>query len=86
MWWLASVPDENASVIRRAGEHVIVDRADRQAVHSIDVQEHIQSFPPEGARVVQMLMICVNKVCRLKKQLCRWSVKKGSAYTHLSTS
>lgn len=57
----ASVPDENAPVIRRAGKHVVIDRADRQAVHSIDMQEHVQSFPPEGATIIQMLMIWVNE-------------------------
>ncbi len=44
IWRLASVPDENASVVRWAGKHVIIDRADGQTVHGIDVQEHVQGF------------------------------------------
>lgn len=38
------VPDENASIIRRAGEDVIVDRINGQTVDGINVQEHVQSF------------------------------------------
>lgn len=42
----AGVPDEDASVIRRAGEDVVVDGVDGQAVDGVDVQEHVQSLPP----------------------------------------
>lgn len=42
----AGVPDEDASVIRRAGEHVVVDGVDGQAVDGVNVQEHVQSLPP----------------------------------------
>lgn len=43
---LTGVPDQDAAVVRRAGEHVVVDRADGQAVDGVDVQEHVQSFSP----------------------------------------
>lgn len=55
MWRLTSVPDENASVVRRAGEHVVIDGADGQTVHSIDVQEHVQSFPSARTPGIRML-------------------------------
>lgn len=90
MWWLASVPDENASVIRRAGEDVIIDRADRQAVHSIDMQENVQSFPPEGTTIIQILRICVNKgktaLTLVSQKTISIKAVRESAYTHLSTS
>lgn len=40
----AGVPDENATVVGRAGEDVVVDRVDGQTVDGVDVQEHVQSF------------------------------------------
>lgn len=57
MWRLASVPDENPSVVRGAGKHVVIYRADRQAVHGIDVQEHVQSFPSVEATFIQILTV-----------------------------
>ncbi len=53
-WRLAGVPDKNAPVVRWAGKHIVIDRTDRQAVHGIDMQEHIQSFPSVGATIIQM--------------------------------
>lgn len=44
----AGVPDENASIIRRAGEDVVVDRIDGQTVDGVDVQEDVQSFSSAG--------------------------------------
>lgn len=46
IWWLAGVPDENATVIGGAGEDVVIDGADGQTVDGVDVQEHIKSFSP----------------------------------------
>lgn len=57
-WRLAGVPDKNASIIRGAGKHVVIDRADGQTVHGIDVQEHIQSFSPAATtKVIQILNV-----------------------------
>lgn len=40
----AGVPDEDAAVVGRAGEDVVVDRVDGQTVDGVDVQEHVQSL------------------------------------------
>lgn len=56
-WRFAGVPDKNTSVVRWAGEHVVIDRADRQAVHGIDMQEHVQSFPSVGTTIIHMLIV-----------------------------
>lgn len=53
MWRLASVPDENSAVVRRAGEDVVVDGADGQAVDGVDVQEDVQGLPPAGTGILR---------------------------------
>lgn len=54
IWRLAGVPDKDASVIRGAGKHIVIDRADRQTVHCIDMQEHVQSFSSAGTTIIQI--------------------------------
>lgn len=46
MWRLAGVPDEDATVVRRAGKDVVIYRANREAVYGVDVQEHVERFSP----------------------------------------
>lgn len=52
IWWLTGVPDQDTSIIRGAGKHVVIDRTDRQTVHGVDMQEHIQSFSPAGTTII----------------------------------
>lgn len=53
---LPSVPDQNAAVVGRAREDAVVDGADGQAVHSVYMQEHVQSFLTAGATVGHRLI------------------------------
>lgn len=47
---LAGVPDEDAPVIRGAGEDIVVDGADGQTVDGVDVKKHVQGFSPAGEK------------------------------------
>lgn len=44
----AGVPDENASIVRRAGKDVVIDRINGQTVDGVDVQEHVESLSSAG--------------------------------------
>ena len=46
VWGLSSVPDEDSPVVCGAGEHVVVHGADRQAVHCVVVEEHVEGLAP----------------------------------------
>lgn len=85
----ASVPNKHPSVIGWAGKHIVIDRADGQAVHSIDMQEHVQSFPPAGSQALIILLAWLNRWpfhdgYELIKTF--WYYSNKGHFTHLSTS
>lgn len=57
----ACVPDEDATVVGRAGEDVVVDRVDGQTVDGVDVQEHVQSFSPARGTTNQALAAALGR-------------------------
>lgn len=77
---LSGVPDEDASVVGRAGEHVVVDRADGQTVHGVDVQEDVQSFPSARRESTFLLVSSIEAFFFYNEAL------MSRYFTHLSTS
>lgn len=61
VWGSAGVPDENATVVGRAGEDVVVDRVDGQTVDGVDVQEHVQSFTSAHGTTNQALAVALGR-------------------------
>lgn len=57
----AGVPDEDAAVVGRAGEDVVVDRVDGQTVDGVDVQEHVQSFSSVHGATNQALTVALGR-------------------------
>lgn len=90
VWRLTSVPDQDTSIIRGAGKHVVIDRTDRQTVHGVDVQEHIQSFSSAGTTIIHPS--CETFCERKHKHEATQDFYQGDGssisyyFTHLSTS
>lgn len=62
MWWFSGIPNENSSVIRGAGEDVIINRTDGQTIHGVIMQEDIESLATFHVMQNHLLIIsCTNK-------------------------
>lgn len=87
---LPSVPDQNAAVVGRARKDAVVDGADGQAVHSVYMQEHVQSFLTAGAtvghRLIKISSVMHQPAVLKRQESASETQSRGFCCTHLSTS